>query len=372
MKSILTIIFGVSSIAASAQSGKYTLKGYIKEHQQADTVYMFYYANGEQINDSVPSVNGRFVFKGTLQQPTQVVLMYRAKSRKERNDARQFYLEPGNMTLEAKDSIRYAVLKGSASHTDNELLSGLTKPATERFVALKMAAVKTTVEERELPAFKALEKHYYALIDTIQGIKRDFVKQHPKSFISLETVENLGGMVINYAELNPLYESLDASLKLTPLGKEMAKKLAIAKVTGVGVQLADFTSQDTSRNDLKLYDVVKTGKVTLIDFWASWCAPCRAENPNVVKAFNAFHDKGFNILSVSLDDKLAPWKNAIIKDGMPWYHVSGLQKWNEPAAKLYGIEGVPDNFLVDEDGKVIARGLRGAALYKKLESILNK
>jgi thiol-disulfide isomerase/thioredoxin len=372
MKYTFLALLGLCSLSAAAQSGKYTLKGYIKEHQQPDTVYMFYYQNGEMINDSVPTVKGRFVFNGTLQQPTQVVLMFRAKSPRERNDARQFFLEPGNMTLEAKDSIRYATLKGSKSHTDNELLSQLTKPATERFVALKLAAINTPVNERELPAFKAIEKHYYALVDTLQGLKKDFVKQHPKSFISLETLKALGGAVINYEALYPLYKSLDTSLKVTPLGKEMAKKLAIAKVTGVGVQLADFTSQDTARNALKMYDVVKRGKVTLIDFWASWCGPCRAENPNVVKAFNAFHDKGFNILSVSLDDKLAPWKNAIVKDGMPWYHVSGLQKWNEPAAKLYGIEGVPDNFLVDEEGRVIARGLRGQALYKKLESLLNK
>jgi thiol-disulfide isomerase/thioredoxin len=116
--------------------------------------------------------------------------------------------------------------------------------------------------------------------------------------------------------------------------------------------------------------MLRNSKLTLVDFWASWCGPCRAENPNVVKAFQAFHDKGFNIISVSLDDNAARWKAAIIKDGMPWYHVSCLKKWDEPVAKQFGVNAVPDNFLLDADGKVIGRGLRGEALYKAVQEKL--
>ena len=166
-----------------------------------------------------------------------------------------------------------------------------------------------------------------------------------------------------------MFEKLDPSLKHVPTGKELAGRLEVAKKTKIGTVMPSFTSLDTSRNELHLNDVVSKGKVTLVDFWASWCAPCRAENPNVVKAFNSFHGKGFEIISVSLDDNAQRWKDAIVKDGMPWYHVSGLKKWEEPVAVFFGINAVPDNFLLDAKGRVVARGLKGEALYKKIEEM---
>jgi thiol-disulfide isomerase/thioredoxin len=114
------------------------------------------------------------------------------------------------------------------------------------------------------------------------------------------------------------------------------------------------------------------GKYFLLDFWASWCGPCRRENPNVVKAYRQYHNKGFDILGVSLDDSKDDWLKAIKKDGLSWTQVSDLKGWKNEAATLYGIQGIPMNFLIDKEGKIIAKNLRGQDLEKRLAEVLNK
>ncbi|MEO7046466.1 MAG: TlpA disulfide reductase family protein, partial [Ferruginibacter sp.] len=130
----------------------------------------------------------------------------------------------------------------------------------------------------------------------------------------------------------------------------------------------DFALADTSGKIVKLSKL--RGKYVLVDFWASWCAPCRRENPNVVEAYKKFHDKGLDIVGVSLDTKKDAWLKAINHDGLTWYHVSDLKGWNGHIEKEFGIKVVPTNFLLDKDGKVIAKNLRGEALQKKLEELL--
>lgn len=371
MKYTITTILCLSSLLATAQSGSFSLKGKIANRKESDTVRLTYSFNNKIIMDSTPVINGVFEFKGKLEQPAQAYVGIRSRTGGI-PDTRVVYLQPGKITITATDSLRYGTVKGSAANDAFENLSGQLKPVISRITELRTWALKTKPGERNTAEFKAMEKEYKLLQDSIGIIQTAFIKANSKSFIALDALTKLAGVAMNYEKINPLFITLAPSVRESPLGKEVAQKLSVAKTTGIGVQLPNFTSQDTARQNLQLVQVVKTGKVTLVDFWASWCGPCRAENPNVVKAFNAFHNKGFNILSISLDDNEASWKKAIIKDGMPWFHVSGLQKWEEPAAKLYGIQAVPDNFLLDEEGKVVARGLRGEALYKKIESLLTK
>ena len=372
MKNWMITAACIAPFFAAAQAGNFYIKGKIKNWTASDTVRLTYYEGNKAVVDSIAAINGQFSFKGKIEQPAKAYLYLLHPNPKARPDALTFYLEAANITIEGTDSIRHASLKGSRTEEDDIRYKKTVEAFNNKMLLLRQQAMTTTVEQRKEPAFKALEADYAATRDSIRNRISSFIRKNPASFLSLELLENLAGAAINYNEIAPQFNLLAGNIRNTPAGKEFSRKLAIAKTTGVGVVAPAFSSFTTTGDSLSLQAVVKKGKLTLVDFWASWCKPCRAENPNVVKAYNAFHEKGFNILSVSLDAKAEPWKAAIEKDGMPWFHVSSLKYWNEPIAALYGVSGVPDNFLLDEQGRILARGLRGEALYKMIEKQLNK
>ncbi|QEH42559.1 TlpA disulfide reductase family protein [Chitinophaga sp. XS-30] len=372
MKKYLLYLCAAAPLCASAQEN-FHIKGKISGWKGKDSVFINYMDDQKQLSDSTVAINGRFEFRGVVTQPTLAYIrLEKPILRTQRKDSRKFYLEDGLISITGKDSIRYATVKGTKVNQDAEHLEKQTSPVLSRLVELRMSAARTPREAQQTDAFKGLQNEYSALLDSMHNVRVRFIREHPGSHISVETLAQIAGAQIDYAKISPLYNLLDEDIRNTPTGQELAERLAMAKKIQIGSVMPSFSSLDTARNPLNLQEVVKSGKLTLVDFWASWCGPCRAENPNVVKAFNAFHEKGFNIISVSLDDNADYWKRAIIKDGMPWYHVSGLQKWQEPVAQLFGINAVPDNFLLDENGKVIARGLRGQALYDRVMAEINK
>ena len=183
--------------------------------------------------------------------------------------------------------------------------------------------------------------------------------------------ELLNSKMLDEKKSRSIYNNFDPQVKESVMAKRIDAYLQKAESIAIGVKAPDFEGASPDGKVIRLYDVL--GKVTLIDFWASWCGPCRRENPNVVSAYNKYHDKGFNILSVSLDGNGAEkaWKDAIIKDKMDWNHVSRLQYFG-PLAKLYNVNAIPATFLLDENGIIIATNLRGQELHRKLEELLGK
>ncbi|HJY13009.1 MAG TPA: TlpA disulfide reductase family protein, partial [Flavobacterium sp.] len=170
-------------------------------------------------------------------------------------------------------------------------------------------------------------------------------------------------------EMEKIFGTINPSLRETYFGKQVAERIASVKKTQEGVQAADFSQPDVTGKIVKLSDY--KGKYVLIDFWASWCAPCRRENPNLVKAYAQYKDKGFQILGVSLDkaaDK-AKWIKAIADDRLTWTQVGDLKGWENAAAQLYEVKAIPMNFLIDPTGKIIAKELRGESLDEKLKQI---
>jgi peroxiredoxin len=213
-----------------------------------------------------------------------------------------------------------------------------------------------------------LEKQGDSIQTEMIKLQKNFIKDHPASYVTPSFVISLS-YEMEANEIESMVNGLDTTIAALPQMKDLKERVRIMKAVSVGQKAPDFTLSDQSGNPVVLSS--KFGpKLLLIDFWASWCQPCRQENPNVVKVYNEYHKKGFDIVGVSLDKTKDAWVKAISDDKLAWTHVSDLQYWNNAAAKLYAVNSIPANFLLDETGTIIARNLRGEALYNKVSEIL--
>ncbi len=222
------------------------------------------------------------------------------------------------------------------------------------------AIAKTEAEKN------SINKKINAILKKQDSLTFLHIMEHPNSFVSADALMGKLSYNPDAFKLDSLYRSMGNTIKSSPLGKQIEEKLAVAKKSSIGAPAIDLKITDTNGNLKTLSDL--KGQYVFIDFWASWCYPCRKENPYVKKAYLKFRDKGFEVYAVSLDVDKASWLKAIKDDELPWIHVSDLKK-NNKAAELYGISSIPMNFLLDKDGTIIAKGLRGEELLNKMEEL---
>lgn len=313
--------------------------------------------------DTATIENGKFTFSGASGMPELHYLIV--------NSVRgniPVVIENGNIEVSAqKDSLGYAKIKGTLQ---NDLFAdfleqsrGMAKRARSMSDEMRNAsALKDTA------AMNSLRDEYFELQEEAKTFELNFAKENPEALISALIIEKvLTKKALPENEIKELYDALNPSIKETSVGQRIKTKLDKLVSTSIGVKAPNFSAPTPTGDELALNDVL--GKVTIVDFWAAWCKPCRAENPNVVKVYNKYHDKGLNILGVSLDRRFEDWTKAIEDDGLEWNHVSNVKYFDE-IAELYNVNAIPATFILDENGFIIAKNLRGSDLENKISELL--
>jgi len=378
MKKLLYAILFFPSLAFAQEPQGFELKGKIGILNPPAKAYLAYQAGANQLVDSAVISNGSFTFKGNILNPTKAALLIDHNGLgltkvDSTADVLNFYIEKGEITVTGPDSARKAQVTGSKTNDDNDRLLAQLKPIIEKAKTLSALKRSAPTDQQNSAEFQnQIGKKLKELQIEQKATIKVFILSNPNSYISLLALYAVGGPSPNPAELDTLFNALSPEIKNTEQAKVFKTQLATLKNTAVGVMAPDFTQNDVNGVPIKLSSF--RGKYVLLDFWASWCGPCREENPNVVKAYNKYKDKNFTILSVSLDKASSRdnWIAAIRTDGLTWTQVSDLKYWNNEAAQLYEITSIPANFLIDPNGKIIARDLRGNDLENELEEVLTK
>ena len=333
-----------ATTTTKSEAAEFNINGTVTGFNEGATVE---FLNGQTGATELTTIlkAGKFSFKGKMEKPEFKIILF--------NKQQPFitvFLDNSNVTITGdKATIDKSKITGSQSHTAFEQFNTSLEPYQAVF-----AEAGEYSEEMHTRAIK--------LID-------DFVTTHTSSYITPLAVIRYNQIADDVYKTEALYNMLDPKIKATSMGQYIAQQIAEGKVNGKGSMLADFSQPDTSGVPVSLSSL--RGKYVLVDFWASWCGPCRQENPNVLAAYNKYKSKNFTVLGVSLDKAKPAWIEAINMDGLTWTHISDLQGWQNSVAQQFQIFNIPQNFLIGPDGKVVAKNLRGPALERKLARLLN-
>lgn len=352
---------------ANAQNVKgFTIKGELNGLKAGDKVMLIYSADQRKMDTIAQIVkNNRFELKGQVKNGAEFYSL-RVENKRIRYNA---FLDNSSMILKGDaDDLSKVSLSGSPSHDDYLKFTAMMAPITAKIRTLnKEYRDASTAKNEEL--VKSISRQFDELEGQQAVLTADFIRKNPQSYYSPYLIFNGD---IEPSVTQPVYQSLSKEVKASTYGIKVKERLADLSRVAVGIKAPDFSALTPEGKTLSLNEVVKKGKYTLIDFWASWCGPCRQENPNLVAAYAKFHEKGLNVLGVSFDkaDGAAAWKKAIADDQLNWYQISDLKYWESPMVKLYAVRGIPHSVLVDDKGIIVAKDLRGKALHDKLEELL--
>ena len=374
MKRIWLLQLIMLAVVCNTTAQQFSIKGKTGKRADGAKVMLSYQSGGQYQYDSTLVKNGKFFFSGNISEPVKAYINLISprepgdSSMYPKSDNAELFLEPGRITISSSDGkLSTAKIKGGPGQSDLVELQRRLKPANERLRILMDSIYKYGGEDTAMVAkIRKSSREVYAEMDKV---KAGFVPDYPDSYLSLSLVKEKSA-IIEEDKLLPMFNALSERMRNTATAKAIAVRLEAAKRTRIGQKALDFTQTDTAGIPVSLSSM--KGKYVLVDFWASWCGPCREENPFLVKAYEKYRKKNFEIISVSLDSQKPAWTRAIREDGLPWIHVSDLKAGKNEVAKLYDIRAVPQNILVDPDGVIIAKNLRSQQLEEKLNEILGK
>lgn len=373
MKKLLFIIALQIPVLVFAQN-TFSLKGELQNLKENKAIYLIHIANQKEVLDTAKVIDGKFEFNIDLKYPSIAILLLDhsgndLQSTDQKKDIFRFFISSGKATLTAKDSIVNSKVLGLSIFKEHESLIAISLPIENKLIAINNEfSALPDHKKSNVDVTKGFQDRYETLLEERKTAITSFVMRNPNSYVSLYALNGeLATDDMNVEQVSKAFESLSKDLKSDPLALVLSSKLELEKRTGLGVMAQDFEEKTAEQISIKLSSF--RGQYVLLDFWASWCGPCRKENPNVLAAYEAFKDKNFTVLGVSIDDSEEKWTKAVKQDGLVW---TQLLDRTQQIAMNYGINAIPKNFLINPDGQIIAKNLRGANLMEKLQEVLGK
>ncbi|HAB51152.1 MAG: hypothetical protein A3K31_05965 [Ignavibacteria bacterium RIFOXYA12_FULL_35_25] len=358
---VLFLLFTIIFASCSTKKDQYAIHGTVKG---VDTgkIYLQKYDSEKWINiDSTRLEKGKFTFKGTIEIPEmrQIIM-------EEKQVVIPLFVENSNIDVQIfPDSIDKSIVKGSTSQDKYQEYITLSEVIDQRMEEA-YKEWKKAKEVGDSIIMNRADSISTVLDGEMKKLLIDFAKTNNATVVAPYLVMR-NSWQFELPDLEKIVSGLDTLINVSQYTQLLKKRIDILRGVEIGRTAPDLTMNDPTGKPLTLSSL--RGKILLVDFWASWCGPCRVENPNVVKAYQQYNKKGFDILGCSFDKNREKWLKAIEDDKLTWHHVSDLQGWANAAGKLYGINSIPANVLLDKDQKIIARNLRGDDLINKLAEV---
>ncbi len=328
------------------------------------TVYLQKIEDNKLTEIDSADASGVIEFKGTIEFPEVYYLAI-----KDKRGRMPVFVDAGDISVTGHiDSLRQVKISGSPAQDELNAFDESTKSYDDQRMALIDEYRAASKEKNEELVEQIIEK-----IDAVQEQKIEFTYQYiieNKASIVAAQLANQNNYYFELEQMENISAGFDPSIEQSPIVQAFKSRVATLQSVAIGKKYLDFTMNNTEDVPVQFSSLLKGG-YTLVDFWAAWCGPCRGENPNVVAVYNDYKDKGFDVIGISLDKEKEAWLKAIEDDKLTWDHVSDLQYWNNAAAKMYGVQGIPHSILLDKEGIIIAKNLRGEELRKKIAELLD-
>ena len=364
----------MAALNAAGQTNQFAINGQIG-NLNGQKVYLSFMTDGKGHEDSTTLVNGAFYFTGRMNPYSSVRLALDHKGAGREiathgGDILYFNFSNETLNIVSKDSLANAQMSGSKTYDEYSAYVKAVGPMPWDIDHISNAEIAAAPELVNDTAFtNSVARHHYKMIADFQRKNLDFAKTHPDSFFAPVALFGTASNEKTVTVAEQVFKTFSPAIQATDNGKTIKEFIDAHYRLKIGAPAPVFTQVNPAGKRLSLADY--KGKIVLVDFWASWCSPCRQEIPNLLSQYKMYKDKGFEILSVSLDSSRDKWLKALQQEGMTWPQVSDLNGNNNSVARLYGVSAIPATFLVDRDGKLISTNLRGEDLNHKLAELFN-